>query len=203
MTTENGEVRNVEIPLDWQQVLLADGKPFPWHQSPAPYPRDREPLEHPQVYKWVLRDANGKTVYIGEASAFDQRLGKYRNPDSDTTEQRVRQAMDECEQRGGTIELWFLEIAADSFHLNGSLINKYSIGDKNVRLILENLAILEERRNKTTILNVIEDNAYDRKLAALADELVRKHGMDAAIGMIRGLLGPGPVASEDRRDDQE
>jgi hypothetical protein len=110
MTTENSEIRRIEIPLVWRPVLLTDGRPFPWHRSPARYARDREQLEHPHVYKWVLHDGTLEKAYIGEASAFDRRLGKYRNPDSDKTEQRVRPAMDEREQRGGTVELWFLEI---------------------------------------------------------------------------------------------
>jgi hypothetical protein len=188
MTAENSEVRKIEIPLVWRPVLLTDGRPFPWHRSPAPYARDREQLEHPHVYKWVLHEGNLDKAYIGEASAFDRRLGKYRNPDSDTTEQRIRQAMDECEQRGGTVELWFLEITTGSVQLNGKLVNRHSIGDKSIRLILENLAILEEREKKTALLNVIEENAYDAKIAAIVGDLVRKHGRDAAFDMIRRLL---------------
>jgi len=188
MTAENSEVRKIEIPLVWRPVLLTDGRPFPWHRTPAPYARDREQLENPHVYKWVLHNGNLEKAYIGEASAFDRRLGKYRNPDSDTTEKRIRQAMDECEQCGGTVELWFLEITTGSFQLNGKLVNRHSIGDKSVRLILENLAILEEKQKKTTLLNVIEDNAYDAKIAAIVGDLVTKHGRDAAFEMIRRLL---------------
>jgi hypothetical protein len=198
MTTENAEVLRVEVPLVWHRVLLAAGQSFPWHRCPAPYARDREPLERPQVYKWVLRDANRERAYIGEAGAFDRRLGQYRSPDNDTTEQRVRQAMDECEQCGGTVELWFLEITTGSFLLNGRLIDRHSIGDKNVRLILENLAILEEKQNKTTLLNVIEENAYDAKIASIVGDLVRKYGRDTAFNMIRGLLKSIPVGSEPR-----
>ena len=56
---------------------------------------------------------------------------------------------------------------------------------------MENLAILEERQKKTTLLNIIEENAYDAKIAAIVGDLVRKHGRDAAFDMIRGLLNKG------------
>ncbi len=191
MTEENVEVLKIEVPLAWRRVLLVNGQPFPWHRRPTPYARDRELIEYPQVYKWILRAGDTEITYIGEASEFNRRLAQYRNPNSDSTEQRVRQAMDECEQCGGTVELWFLEITTGSFQLNGKVIDRHSIGDKSVRLILENLAILEEKRKKATLLNVVEDNAYDAKIAAIVDDLVRKHGRDAALDMIRELAG-GP-----------
>lgn len=193
MTAENAERPKIEIPLVWRRVLLVNGQPFPWHQRPAPYARDRELLEHPQVYKWILRAGDTERIYVGEASAFNRRLAQYRNPDKDTTEQRIKQAMDECEQFGGTVELWFLEITTGSFQLNGRIIDRHSMGDKSVRLVMENLAILEEKQKKTILLNVIEDNAYDVKLAAIVGDLVSKRGRDAALDMIRGLLNSDPA----------
>jgi|GEM_PF-6574647 len=188
MTTENVEVRKIDIHLVWRQVLLANGKPFPWHQRAARYAHDREMLDGPQVYRWILRDANGaeECSYIGETEAFQNRLSKYRRPNAVrlNTEKRVREEIDKCERRGGTIELWFLDLDAGSFSLNGHAINKYSLGESDVRRMLESIATFTERQSGRKLLNAIEDNAVNRKLLALLGQITQKQGVEAAMKIL-------------------
>jgi hypothetical protein len=192
MTEDVEEKRKIDIPLQWREIRLSGNIYFPWHRQAAKYPRDRDQLNGPQVYKWILKDENGQEErsYIGESEAFQNRLASYRSPKISPakTEKVVRDAIEECEKRGGSVELWLLDIDAGCFYLNGMLVNRYSLGDRDVRIMLESIATIEARQRDAKLINRLGDNAYKRGILGLLQEISRKKGIEFASTLLTDCL---------------
>jgi hypothetical protein len=154
---------------------------------------DRERLEGAHVYQWVFRGADGhlEQCYIGQSGNFEGRLPDYRSeiPAKNSTEAFVQEEMRQCEKRGGTVDLEFLELETP-LCINGKLINKYSLGDREVRLMMENIAIVTAKANGVKLLNRLGDNTYDVKIETLMGRIVEQKGYPEALRLLGSLLSP-------------
>lgn len=184
---DRAKVRAVEIPLNRRQVLTSAGKPFPWHRRRPPNVRERDQLHGAQVYLWVLRSAGGveEHVYVGETAEFEGRLAEYRSPRKNP-EKRIRREMADCERRGGNVELYLLDLDATPFSLNGVRIDKFSLGDRAVRRVLENITMIEQ--NNAALLNLVGPNANEAEVKKSFDKIVKKRSRDAALKFLNDCL---------------
>jgi hypothetical protein len=147
-------ISSLLISLNWIPVLV-DGVKYPWHRKPQKYARNRELINGPRIYRWVLRSKVGdiESVYIGQSEKFEKRLTRYRRLRESGTEVYVNNAFSDCEEHGGTVELQFLEVA--EFEINGTLVDTSarSLGNHVVRQLLETTAILTAQSEPPNLLN--------------------------------------------------
>jgi hypothetical protein len=197
---QNEFLTNLVVPLHWKAVVLRDGSRFDWHRKAARAPEDREQLEGARVYRWVFRGADGrpKQFYIGESGKFEKRLLNYRSRSlaEDSTEALLQDEISRCEEQGGTVDLEFLDLETP-LSLNGKLISKYSLGELDVRVMMENIAIVTTRTEGAKLINRLGDNAYYAKILSLVERIVGQKGKHAAMQSIINILESD--ASEDER----
>jgi hypothetical protein len=186
------QIPEIELRLVWKPVRLAGGVPFDWHLEPARYARDRDQLSGPKVYRWLLKNADGglDSCYIGQSLEFEQRLAEYRSGRFGRagTERLVREEMRRCEERGGTVELEFLDLASGQFSLNGWLINTYELGNLDVRLMMESIATIGARTQNIKVINRLGQNAYEMKIISLVNEIARTQGVTRTMEILESLL---------------
>jgi hypothetical protein len=171
-------VDSFKIPLNWQSVLV-NGQIYPWHRKPQRVAKYRELIEGPRIYRWVFKNQNDEiqAVYIGESEKFQNRLSGYRTPtkiNQQDTDVIVHNTFDDCEKQGGIVELQFLEIAA--FEINGQLIDSStkSLGNHEMRIILESIAIVTAKLEKPKLLNRLSKNVHEKDLERLLRSLPPK-----------------------------
>jgi len=171
-------VESFNIPLNWQSVLV-NGRIYPWHRKPQRNAKDRDLIKGPRIYRWVFKDQNGEiqAVYIGESEKFQNRISGYRTPtkaNQQDTDVIVHNALDDCEKQGGIVELQFLEIVG--FEVNGQLIDTTarSLGNHEVRILLESIAIVAARTEKPKLLNRLSKNVHEKDLESLFRSLPPK-----------------------------
>jgi hypothetical protein len=177
-------VESFTIPLNWQPVLVG-GAAFPWHrESPKPW-KDRELIKGPRVYRWAFktRDSEIEAVYIGQSEAFHNRIAGYRTPakaNPNDTDVMVNNRFASCEEREGTVELQFLEITA--FEINGQLIDASvkSLGNHEVRMLLESIAILTAKSEhpNPVLLNRLSRNVHEKGLESVLQSMVPKRRIE-------------------------
>jgi hypothetical protein len=170
-------VESFTIPLKWKPVLIGDAA-FSWHRvSPKPW-RDRELIEGPRVYRWAFKKRTGEVeaVYIGQSEAFHNRIAGYRTPtkrNPKDTDVFVNSKFLSFEEREGTVELQFLDIAP--FRVNGHLIDAsiQSLGNHEVRLLLESVAILTAKLEHPhpKLLNRLSENVHKKGLGKLIQKM--------------------------------
>ncbi|HEX4030595.1 MAG TPA: hypothetical protein VHX20_09540 [Terracidiphilus sp.] len=163
---------DLEISLHWWPVLTPDGNRFPWHREPARAARDREQLEGPRVYRWILRSKDNiaePRYYIGETSAFHRRLAKYRSGKLNRKgiENYVPQKMRECEALDGEVQLEFLNLDAEPLRINGRLLANSSLFDRSVRLMMESIAVYVSKTQNLFLLNSLGENADYKTISNL------------------------------------
>jgi hypothetical protein len=128
-----------------------------------------------KIYRWVLRDQSGAidSVYIGQSERFQQRLSAYRsgNRKALASEYPVRAQLKQCEGAGGSVELEFLDLDKGSFYINGKLVANPSLGDHDVRLMMESIAIVAARASSLQLLNRLQQNVGVKDLV----RIVRQH----------------------------
>jgi hypothetical protein len=183
------------LPLHWKAVVLCDGSRFDWHKKGARAARDREQLEVACVYRWVFRAANSRPeqfyLYIGQSGKFEERLPSYRstNPAAGSTEELLRREMSRCEEQGGKVDLEFLDLG-NPLRINGKLINKYSLGERDVRVMMENISIVTAKADGIKLINRLGDNTNEVKILNLAKKIVGQKGFPEASRLLKGLLDP-------------
>jgi hypothetical protein len=127
----------------------------------------------------VLKNNSGEVeaVYIGQGEKFQKRLAKYRWPaktNAKSTDAIIKKMLVLCEEKGGTVELQFLEITG--FEINGQLIDSStkSLGNHEVRILLESIAIVTAKSEMPTLLNRLSKNVHEKDLESLLRSLPPK-----------------------------
>jgi hypothetical protein len=195
----NETTSNLVVPLHWKAVVLGNGSRFDWHSQTARSPDDRAQLEIACVYRWVFRGADGRPekFYIGQSGKFEHRLPNYRSekPAAGSTEERLRHEMSLCEERGGRIDLEFLDLSTP-LRINGKPISNYSLGESYVRVMMENIAIVTARKDGVKLINRLGDHTNEVKILNLVKRIVGQKGYPEASRLIKSLLDP------DTRNDE-
>jgi hypothetical protein len=171
-------VQSFKIPLNWQPVLIG-GAAFSWHRDSPKPSKDRELIEGPHIYRWVFKNRDGEIeeVYIGQSEKFQNRISSYRTPtkkNSKDTDVFVSKRFASCEAQGGVVELQFLEI--DEIEINGQLIDSStkSLGNHEVRILLESIAVVTAKSEKPKLLNRLSKNVHEKGLESLLRSLSPK-----------------------------
>ena len=197
----SGTILAIDIPLEWTSVTVK-GENFPRHQGKIRSRRAKDKIKGPQIYRWVLRKRSGEisAVYIGQTEDFEIRLRAYREGKSGCDGSVVQSAMKECDEDGGSVELQFLDLVKGAFRMNGTPINRASLGEPDVRLMMESIAIVAARADGVRLLNQVRENAYMKILlraAAIlgpvsdrARELFKREVRQAGAAMDRRKLEP-------------
>lgn len=182
----------VTIPLRWVPVVLSNGKRFNWHRERALADADRRRLDGARVYRWILRDVDGKIerVYIGESGAFEERITQYRSdcPADGTTEATLRAEMNNCEVNHGSVDLEFLSLETP-ISINGKMVNNYALGERNVRLMMENIAIVTAKAQGLKLVNRLGENIIETKLLALLQKVIGEEGHERTMEILKARLG--------------
>jgi hypothetical protein len=176
-------VQSFKIPLNWRPVLIA-GTAFPWHRdSPKPY-KDRELIEGPRIYRWAFKNQSGgiESVYIGQSGNFQNRLASYRKPRKATpnsTDVILNKMFESWEQKGRAVELQFLEIAA--FKINGLLVetSPESLGNHEIRLLIESIAVVGARSEEPKLLNRLSKNVWEKQILQLLQNMSPRRRQEA------------------------
>jgi len=157
--------------LNWKSILVNE-KVYPWHKESPKQPKDKELINGPRVYRWVFKNQAGEveSIYIGQSEKFQNRLSGYRTPtkiNQKDTDVIVHRAFSECERHGGTIELQFLEV--EKLEINGQLIDTtiQSLGNQEIRLLLELIAVLTAKLEKAKLHNRFSKNVHEKDLEKL------------------------------------
>jgi hypothetical protein len=188
-------VNSFTIPLNWQPVLIDDNA-FPWHRKSPRYLKNRARINGSQVYRWVFRGKNHEVeaVYIGQSEVFQKRISYYRG-----LAKKKDSEFAKCEEQGGVIELEFLHF--DKFEVNGKRIddNRRSLGDHDVRLLLECIAIVTAKLEKPRVLNRLLENADKKQLRHLMKKMLhmlspkrQQEVIDKAFDLIERQIDNGP-----------
>jgi len=159
--SEVGAVTRVEIALSWKPTLFEE-KHFNWHRDPL-YTSHTMRVGGPRVYRWFMRQKNGEveSVYIGESGDFYERLLDYRlRVQRQDDRDDLVNAMRDCENCGGAVELQFLDLDEGSFDLNGKLVNGETLRYHETRLMMESIAIFMAKASNLKVLNELREDAY-------------------------------------------
>jgi len=83
----------------------------------------------------------------------------------------VHDAIVEWEKQGGTVELQFLEIAA--FEVNGQRVDSStkSLGNHEVRVLLESIAIVTAKSEPYKLINRLSKNVHRKDIDQLLKNL--------------------------------
>jgi hypothetical protein len=161
-------IKSFKIPLSWHCVLVEE-QIYPWHRKLQRHAKHRDLIEGPKIYRWVFKNQNGEiqAVYIGQSEKFQIRLSGYRTPtktNPQDTDVIVRSEIDDWEKQGGTVELQFLDIAA--FEVNGQVIDSSteSLGNHEVRVLLESIAIVTARSEPYRLINRLSKNVHRKDI---------------------------------------
>src|SRR5208283_5308029 len=94
---------------------------------------------------WLMRtkDNDIESCYVGESVDFHGRLLSYRRSfqKPNGRNKLLVNAIKDCEDSKGTVSLEFLCIGVNGFELNGIPINKFALGNHEVRLMMESISI--------------------------------------------------------------
>jgi hypothetical protein len=161
-------IKSFKIPLNWRSVLVEE-QTYPWHRKIQRSAKHRDLIDGPRIYRWVFKNQNGEiqAVYIGQSERFQSRLSGYRTPtktNPQDTDVIVRNEIDEWEEQGGTVELQFLEIAA--FGVNGQVVDSSmkSLGNHEVRVLLESIAIVTAKSEPYRLINRLSKNVHRKDI---------------------------------------
>jgi hypothetical protein len=183
--------KSVEIPLIWRSVSVKE-EVFPWHRPLQKLANHRDLIRGPRVYRWLLRNAKKEieSVYIGQSEAFHSRIAGYRAPtksNPNDTDVILNCAFRDIEGRGGSVELQFLEI--HSFTINGQVIDMGALGNQEVRLLLESLAIMTARKDGQKLLNRLPKNAHEKAVLEVLNQIPKAKRiplLESAIARLKG-----------------
>ena len=166
-----GAVPHIEIPLCWEKPELVKGKHFDWHRASLyhiPQNVITELICNAKVYRWLMRSKNNEmeSCYIGESVDFYDRLLSYRRSvrKPDGKHKLLVEAMRDCETNDGTVNLEFLCVGVDGFQLNEILINRWTLGNQDVRLMMESISIAAFRAQHPNVklINQQRKSAFAR-----------------------------------------
>lgn len=159
-----GDVLKFEIPLRWVRVTVK-GACFDWHKSLPKTVRERDLISGPQVYRWLLRSNAGEIewVYIGQSENFQKRISAHRG--GAVLQERMR----DCETKGGTVELEFLDLT-EPLIVNGKCITNSALREHDVRLMMESIAVVTARTEQLRVLNRLQENVDVKRLISFATQ---------------------------------
>lgn len=174
--TANDSPPTFEIPLQWRRILVGDDR-FDWHKKRVRSYRDRDQLAGARVYKWVLQAADLLPTmwYIGQCQDFQKRLGKYRTTLKKGPEARFRCEAQRYLEAGGTVDLYFLDLKTP-LCINGKRVDELSLGELDVRLMMESIAIVSARAAGFEMVNRLGGNVTERRIRGLIEKIVREKG---------------------------
>ena len=168
-----GEVANINIPLNWKAVLV-NGTYFEWHKHPPRNIRERDLISGPRVYRWLMRRTSGEIelVYVGQTERFEKRVSEYRGGKQSRVEpvSTFLSTARKCEDSGGSVELQFLDLDKESFSVNGKAITNASLGDHDVRLMMEGIALVDARARNLSVLNRLHQNVHIKDLRRIVNQ---------------------------------
>ena len=175
---------HIEIPLSWKAVLVKE-QHFDWHRKSL-YSSDMSLVSGPKVYRWLMHAEGGKdSVYIGESVKFEDRLLQHRlRIKKPAATDKLVNAIVAFERNRGIVELQFLDLGERGFRLNGHHINRWSLGEHEVRLMMENMSIIAARASNLTVINSLRDSAKSRAEKWIM-EYARTHGSAAALKLLQ------------------
>jgi hypothetical protein len=96
------------------------------------------------------------------------------------------------------MQLEFLDIS-QPMCINGKQISLHSLGDPDVRFMLESIALVGARVMGLNLINKPGENAYERRILDLAREIKRKNGTELSIAesnTIVSMLRSGQTAEQ-------
>ena len=151
--------------LDWSDVIIDDGSDkrvdmcinCTWRRIGEVRIDHKMRLEFPPtplgpaVYRFSVRTAQGKSLYVGEAEEISRRLQHYRTPGpTQQTNRRLNTIMIDCLEADGVVSVDILLEA--SLKQNGIQI-ALDLTNKNQRRLLEHAAMVDEHFDGTSLLN--------------------------------------------------
>ncbi len=103
----------------------------------------------PRIYKLLLRDQKGKSVYIGEAEDLKRRMEHYRTPGPrQLTNLRLHRRIQDVLQRAGAVEV---AIATDAILDLAEKPHPLDISKKAFRRLLESAALVHALGNTEAV----------------------------------------------------
>ena len=109
----------------------------------------------------------------------------------------VRDAMNECERRGGAVDLEFLHIETP-FIINGMRIDQASLGEAEVRIMMEHLAVVTDKAKRIHVINRLGLNASLAATLKLVKKNVSPGRYPEVSRRIAGILDPYADDNEGR-----
>lgn len=144
---------NLSLDFEWKSVETIEN--IEVYRYPQPLDkRMSKAYQNAAVYRWRIYRPNteSKIVYIGEAGNLKRRISGYLKPgSSQRTNYRMKALFEQYVQDGFLIELDLLQIKI--LTVNEIEYHQDSLSSKNIRVLLENLIILDHKNNGYEILN--------------------------------------------------
>lgn len=144
---------NINLCFEWNSVL--EGEAAEVYRYPQPFDKKMNRIySTPAIYRWRIYDLNtdAQVVYIGETDNLKRRVAGYLRPGpSQHTNIRMKALFEQYILKGFLVELDLIQIK--HFTFNDILFHQDSLSSKNIRVLLENLIILDHKNNGFEILN--------------------------------------------------
>ncbi|MBD8838882.1 hypothetical protein IFU39_13760 [Paenibacillus sp. CFBP 13594] len=125
------------------------------YRFPRPFDKTMNKFYHvPAIYRWKIYKPNTQctVVYIGETDNLKRRISGYLKPGpSQHTNIRMKALFEQYINDGFIVELDTIQIK--TFIFNGIEFEQGSLDSKNIRVLLENLIILDHKKNNYELLN--------------------------------------------------
>lgn len=144
---------NLNLHFEWKSVDILENVEV--YRYPHPFDKRMSKVyQNAAVYRWRIFKPNSKSkiVYIGETDNLKRRVTGYLKPGpSQHTNIRMKALLEQYIQDGFFVELDLFQIK--HFAFNGLEFQQESLSSKNIRVLLENLIILDHKNNGYEILN--------------------------------------------------
>jgi hypothetical protein len=144
---------NLNLEYEWKSVdAIAEKETY---RFPQPFDKAMNKLYHaPAVYRWKIYkpQAPCKLAYIGETDNLKRRITGYLKPGpTQPTNKRLKALFEQYISNGFIIELDTFQI--NTFIFNGMKFHQEHLNFLYIRLLLENLIILDHKNNNFELLN--------------------------------------------------
>jgi len=132
--------------------MLSENERYLFPQEISKFMRDT--YKHPAIYKWAIEnDRKIESIYIGEAEKLcPRRIRGYLKPGpTQMTNIRLNSIFTDSLKNDKTVSLYYMMFS--TFTINDKEISIDELKDKYIRRLLENLLIIEEKKQDVNILN--------------------------------------------------
>ncbi|PJN48804.1 hypothetical protein PAEAM_56660 [Paenibacillus sp. GM1FR] len=144
---------SLSLDFEWKSVDAVAN--IETYRFPRPFDKTMNKFYHvPAVYRWKIYKPHTQCtmVYIGETDNLKQRISGYLKPGpSQHTNIRMKALFEQYIKGGFIIELDIFQIK--KFIFGGIEYQQDSLDSKNIRVLLENLIILDHKNNDYELLN--------------------------------------------------